>query len=178
MQPAWDDEARHPHECILFGLSDQELMMAAPKIIGMVSAHMNVSLPELERRGHGRHVVLGVAAGPARPAGDAGSKPRGRLAGAADGVHFRSAESVGVSATFQRVRYFMTTLSTAYAVSNGAGGARASAGGSVRYGGPGANPKGVAPKVCCGGPGAERPVCPRSGRCLRFLQQAQGSAAA
>ena len=91
---------------------------------------------------------------------------------------YRSADSVGVSATFQRMRYFLTTLSTAYAVSNGAGGANASAGGSVRYGGPGANPKGLAPKVCCGGPGAERPLCPRSGMILHFLRQAQGSAAA
>ena len=44
--PAFDDHARQPHECVLFGLGDQELLIATPKIIKMLCGHMNVSLPE------------------------------------------------------------------------------------------------------------------------------------
>ena len=48
VEPAsWEDETRHPHECILFGLSTQELMMVVPKVVGMASSHMNVFLPKL-----------------------------------------------------------------------------------------------------------------------------------
>ena len=47
-QPAgFDAEARRPRECILFGLNDQDLQMAVPKIISLIGAHMNVSFPEL-----------------------------------------------------------------------------------------------------------------------------------
>jgi hypothetical protein len=167
VEPAWDDEARHPHECILFGLSAQELMMVAPKVIGMVCTHMNVSLPKLVVEDMGATWYLASLLDQLDQLVTLGANHADVSLAMLMEYIFRSADSVGVSATFQRMRYFLTTLSTAYAVSNGAGGARAAAGGSVRYGGPGANPKGLAPKVGCEGPGALAPASHlRSGSAL------------
>ena len=154
---SYDDDARYPHECIVFGLNAQELMMAVPKIVSMTGAHMNVNLPELSVEGLGATMYMASLLDQLDQLVTLGASHADVSLAVLMEYVYRSTDSVGVSATFQRMRYLLTTLSTAYAVSNGAGGASASAGGSVRYGGPGANPKGLAQKVCCGGPGSKAP---------------------
>ena len=152
--PAFDDHARQPHECIVFGLGDQELLMATPKIIKMLCGHMNVSLPELSFQDLGAMLYKQMLLNQLNQLVTlAASHVDTSLAVLTEYV-YRSSDELGLAASFQRMRYLMTTLSTAYAVHNGVGGSYASAGGSVRCGGPGANPNGVAPKACDGGMGA------------------------
>ena len=76
-QPAaYEDDARQPSECIVYGLNNQELLMAVPKIIKMICVHMDVCrlAAEAELSGLGRLAVQAGSAGPAQPAGAAGSE--------------------------------------------------------------------------------------------------------
>ena len=65
-QPAaYEDDARQPSECIVYGVNNQELLMAVPKIIKMICVHMDVCrlAAEAELSGLGRHAVQAGSAG-------------------------------------------------------------------------------------------------------------------
>ena len=157
-QPAeFDAKARRPHECILFGLNDQELQMAVPKIISLIGAHMMVSFPEMSVVDMGNFLYLQALLDQLDQLVVLGASHVDCSLAVLMEYTYRSVSGLGVAATFKRVRYLMATLSKAYAECNGMGGLSTSAGGSVRYGGPGAIPNGMAPKVCCGGPGVKGP---------------------
>ena len=173
-QPAgFDAEARRPRECILFGLNDQELQMAVPKIIKMIGAHMNVSFPELSVVDMGSFLYLQALLDQLDQLVVLGASHVDCSLAVLMEHTYKSVSGIGVAATFKRVRYFMATLSKAYAECNGVGGLSTSAGGSVRYGGPGANPNGMAPKVCCGGPGVKGP-CAHGKKDFAFLAAGHG----
>jgi hypothetical protein len=110
--------------------------MAMPKIIKMICEHMNVSLPELSFQDLGAMLYKQMLLDQLNQLVTlAASHVDASLANLTVFV-YRSSDEIGLAASFQRMRYLMTTLSTAYAAHNGIGGSYASAGGSVRCGGP------------------------------------------
>ena len=147
--------------------------MAVPKIIKLIGAHMNVSFPELSVVDMGSFLYLHALLDQLDQLVVLGASHVDCSLAVLMEHTYKSVSGIGVAATFKRVRYFMETLSKAYAECNGVGGLSTSAGGSVRYGGPGANPNGMAPKVCCGGSGAKGP-CAHGKKDFAFLAASHG----
>ena len=140
-------ESQQPRDCILFGLSGQEIAMAVPSVVSLLVEHMDLQAPVLDERSLGTSVFVRTYCELLdeileRCAQLVGCTPEVLMA------RIYAADTTDtVQSAFKRTRAVMKELTLAYARTAGSSRPAGNVRSGLRFAGPGLN------SVCCGGPG-------------------------
>ena len=144
---AFGAESRQPRECILFGLSGQEIAMAVPSVVSLLLEHMDLQAPVIDERSLGTSAFVRKYCELLdeileRCAQLLGCNPEVLM-----GRIYKADTTDTVQSAFSRTRAVMKELTLAYARSAGSNRTAGNVRGNLQFAGPGLN------SICCGGPG-------------------------